>query len=113
MNNRERWEYYESGELQRGVAVKLIDWVGYWTNAGLDSITSEVKKHQMRQVIYDVLHDISMPIKIVSTIAMSYPAIKDAVLPTDQNISQTVDDILTNRLDWVTNILQSDYEENE
>ena len=113
MTNQERWNYYDSGILQREVAVKLIDWAGYWTNAGLDGITDNVKKYQMRRMINDILNDMSIPIKTISTIAMSYPSIKDAVVPTESDIPTVVDDILSFRLDWVTNIFPIDYAEED
>ena len=49
MTNQERWEYYESGALQRIVAVQLLDWAGYWTTAGLDPIEDDLQREQTRQ----------------------------------------------------------------
>ena len=109
MTNEERWNYYESGILQRIVAVKLFDWVGYWTNSGIDGIQNQIQKYQMRHLIDDILNDMSLPIKRISTIIMSYPSIKDAVIPTESDISAAVDDVLSFRLSWITNIFDSDY----
>ena len=111
MTNEERWNYYESGVLQRAVAVKLIDWAGYWTNAGLDSIQSPLQKRQMRFCINQILTDLAYIIKIVSTIALSYPAIKDATIPTESQISTVVDDIMSFRIGWVADMFESDVEE--
>ena len=108
----ERWAYFESGELQRKVAIDLIDWAGYWTNTGIDGIESEVQRRQMRFCINQILTDLSYIIRIVATIAMSYPAIKDAVeAPSEADIAATVNDIMSFRIAWVADILPSDIKE--
>lgn len=104
MNNEQRWIYYESGALQRAVAVDLLDWAGYWTTPGVPEITDPVQKAQTRWAVEEILTDLSHMIKAVSAIAITYPAIKDAVEPTEADIAAAVTDIMSFRLAWVTNI---------
>ena len=115
MNSNERWAYYDSGELQRTVAIDLIDWAGYWTNAGLDGFNNDpIKKRQMRFCVNQILTDLAYIIKIVSTIAMSYPAIKDANAatgPSEADIASVVNDIMSYRLAFVSDIFPSEAEE--
>ena len=113
MTNQERWQYYESGQLQRSVAVQLLDWAGYWTTAGLDAITDPLQKEQTRQTIRMILTELSYVIKIVSSLAISDNAIKEAQpeLITESTIATVVTSILTYKLQWITNISELPEEE--
>ena len=106
MTNQDRWTYYESGELQRGVAIELLDWAGYWSTTGIDGIVDPLQKEQMRWAINMILKDLSFMIKVVSNLAMSESVIKDAVHPTEANISTAVTSIMTYKLAWITNIYE-------
>ena len=104
MTNEQRFNYFESGKLQRAVEMELLDWVGYWTTMGLDSITDPLLKAQMEQMILLILRSMPEYIKQVSRLAISYPEIKDAVEPTEANVKSAVTNILTFKLSWLTGI---------
>lgn len=106
MTNQERWNYYQSGELQRMTAVELLDWAGYWTNAGLDSITDPLKKEQTKYAIDLILKDLSGTLKVVSALAISDSTIKDcpAGTVTEQIVSTVVTVIMSTKLAWITGI---------
>ena len=104
MTNQERFEYFESGKLQRAVEIELLDWAGYWTTAGLDEITDPLQKTQTEQMILLILRLLPEYIKQVSRLAISYPEIKDAVEPTEANVKSAVTNILTFKLSWLTGI---------
>lgn len=105
MTKEERRTYYDSGTFQRSVGMELLDWAGYWTSAGmLDAITDPIQKKQMMWAIQVILTDLSYATKIVSALAMSYSDIKNAVVPTELNIQSVVTNIMTYKLEWITNI---------
>ena len=106
MTNQERWTYYQSGEMQRVVAIELLDWVGYWTTATLDSITDPLLKEQTKQAIDLILRDLSGTLKVVSALAISDDTIKQcaAGMVTDSIIQNVVNRIMTNKLAWVTGV---------
>lgn len=106
MNNKERWEYYESGELQRIVAVQLLDWAGYWTTAGLDSIEDDLQKEQSRQAIKMILEDLSYAVKVVTAMLISDPVIKNGIpgYISENDIYTAVVSIMASRLEWLTGI---------
>lgn len=108
MTNQERWQYYESGTLQRAVAVELLDWAGYWSNTGVSGITNPITKMQTRAAVNMILTNLSNVIKIVSAIAITYSEIKDAVIPTEANIHSVVTNIMSFRLEWITNIYEEE-----
>ena len=106
MTNQERWQYYESGQLQRSVAVQLLDWAGYWTTAGLDEITDPLQKEQTKLTIRMILTNLSYVIKIVTNLAISDDTIKEAEINsiTESMIRTVIVSILASKLEWVTNI---------
>lgn len=108
MTNQERWNYFDSGVMNANIAIELLDWAGYWTNMGLGTITDATKRQQMRWAINEIFADLGYMVKIVAGIAISYSEIKDAVEPTEQNIKNVVTDIMSFRLDWVTNIFSEE-----
>ena len=108
MTNQERWNYYESGELQRVTAVELLDWAGYWTTAGLSGITDALQREQTRQAINLILTDLSYAIKVVAALAISDEAVKgcDAGLVPEALIHTVVVSIMAHKLEWLTGMQQ-------
>lgn len=106
MNNKERYEYFNSGELQRATAIELLDWAGYWATTGLDEITDSLQKEQTRQAIRMILTNLGSTNKIVSHLAISYDDLKnvEANHITDTIIRTIVTNIMTFKLEWVTGI---------
>ena len=106
MTNSERWEYYESGALQRIVAVQLLDWAGYWTTAGLDPIEDDLQREQTRQAIKMILEDLSYAVKVVTAMLISDPVIKNGIpgyIP-ESEIYTAVVSIMASRLVWLTGV---------
>ena len=105
MTNQERFEYFESGKLQRAVEVELLDWAGYWTTEGLDEITDPLQKAQTEQMIRLILRSLPEYIKQVSRLAISDSAIKTAESdPAESVIHTVVVGILATKLAWLTGI---------
>lgn len=106
MTNQERWQYFESGELQRVTAVELLDWAGYWTTEGLDEITDPLQKEQTRQAIRLILTELSRTIKIVASLAISDDAIKacDPDNVPESVIHTVIVSIMARKLEWLTGI---------
>lgn len=106
MNNRERYDYFNSGDLQRKTAIELLDWAGYWTTAGLDEITDPLQREQTRQAIRMILTNLSGTNKIVSHLAISYDAIKEAEVGhvTDAMVRGIVTNIMAFKLEWITGL---------
>lgn len=106
MTNAERWIYYESGDLQRKVAVDLLDWAGYWATQGTESITDPLQRAQTNSAITLILNDLSYSIKVVSALAISDDAIKSC--PADNVPESTVHtvtvSIMASKLAWITGI---------
>ena len=106
MTNHERAMYFESGQLQEGVQVELLDWCGYWTTAGLDEITDPLQKAQTAEAIRLILNDLPYMDKVVSELAISDSAIKEATPDgvTEAMIKVAVTSIMANKLAWITGI---------
>jgi len=107
MNNNERYEYFNSGQLQRSVQMELLDWAGYWTTAGLDEITDPLQRQQTRVAINMILIDQGggMVAK-VSRLAISADVFKtkSASAVTDEDIRAVVVSIMANKLEWLTGV---------
>ena len=108
MTNHERYTYFESGALQEAVEIELLDWAGYWTTAGLDSITDPLQRAQTAEAIRLILNDLGYMDKVVSELAISDDAIKAAAPDgvTESMIYAAVTSILANKLSWITGITE-------
>ena len=107
MNNQERFEYFESGKLQRAVEIELLDWVGYWTTAGTGSIEDPLQREQTNHMILEILQALPEQISMVSRLAISYDEIKVATGdPSEATIRGIVTNILTFKLAWLTGITE-------
>ena len=106
MNNQERYEYFNSGILQRATAIELLDWANYWTTTGIDGITDPLLRLQTKTAIRMILTDLGRINKFVAHMAISYPDIKDAVEPTELNIHNVVTNIMSFKLAWITGITE-------
>lgn len=108
MTNSERYTYFESGALQEAVEIELLDWAGYWTTAGLDSITDPLQKAQTAEAIRLILNDLQYMVKVVTELAISDSAIKSASPDgvTEAMIYSAVTAILANKLAWITGITE-------
>ena len=113
MNNRQRYEYFESGQLQRSTQMELLDWAGYWTTQGLDEITDPTQKEQTRAAINLILSELPTMVKKVSRMAISDDAIKAAEpgAVTEEMIHTIIVAIMARRLEWLTGIRASESEE--
>ena len=106
MTNEERFEYFESGKLQRSVQIELLDWAGYWAAAYPGNIEDPVLLAQTKAAINLIFSDLAGMIRKVSRLAISDARIKDAMPEgiTDTDIKAVVTSIMTNRLAWLTGI---------
>ena len=104
MTKRERYDYYNSGELQPVVQICLIDWLNYWsaTNAPLPS--DPTLKAHTEAAVELLLTDLDGMTRKVSELAMGMDVIKDADEPTEANIEYAVTLIMSTRLRWLTGI---------
>lgn len=108
MNNRERYEYFESGKLQRAVQIELLDWAGYWAEFWPDGLDDELLKLQTKEAVSRILSDLATMTKKVSRLAISADAIKSADPDgvTDAIIHTVVVQIMARRLAWLTGITE-------
>ncbi len=107
MTNQERFEYFESGKLQRAVEIELLDWAGYWTTAGTSGIGDPLQRVQTDAMILLILRSLSECIKQVSALAISHDEIKTAAGdPSETVIRGIVTNILTFKLSWLTGITE-------
>ena len=106
MTNGERYAYFEGGKLQEAVEMELLDWAGYWTTAGLDSITDPLQKAQTAEAIRLILNDLGYMVKVTAELAISDDAIKSAEPDgvTEAMIYGAVTAIMANKLAWITGI---------
>ena len=107
MTNQERFEYFESGKLQRAIEMELLDWAGYWTTAGTSTIEDPLQREQTDQMILLILRDLAECIKQVSCLAISYDEIKSSTGdPSEATIRGVVTNIMTFKLSWLTGITE-------
>ena len=106
MTTQERWELYENGEFRQTVAIKLLDWAGYWTTAGLDGIESTLQKKQTERAIDMIIHDLGYVIGTVVSLIISDPAIKEANVITEEMINNAVVSVMAYKLPWITGITE-------
>lgn len=105
MTNLERYQYYKSGQLQPLVQIALIDWMTYWTTAGLDDITDPTLKEQTVAAINLLIEDPDGITEKVCEFVIGEDAIKSAEeTPTEAQIKTAVDAIMANKLRWITNM---------
>ena len=106
MTTQERWALYENGEFRQTIAVKLLDWAGYWTTAGIDGITEPLLKAQTKRAVEMVVQDLSYVIGIVTSLAISDSAIASIEVEevTEAIIASVITTIMTYKLAWVTGI---------
>lgn len=106
MTKNERFDYLNSGKPQRITQVCLLDWAGYWTTAGLDSITDALQKAQTKQAIYLILSDLNtMTAKTTRLVAAdSTIAAAEPGAITEEMINTAVVAIMAGRLAWLTGI---------
>lgn len=105
MTNQERYQYYNSGQLQPMVQIELIDWLAYWTSIGTDIITDPLLKEQTNEAIKNLLYDLNGMTNKVSMMAIGEAVIKDApLLPTEENVKTAVTTIMSTRLRWLTGV---------
>ena len=108
MTNQDRFIYYNSGELQPMVQIELLDWMAYWTTAGVDGIQDALLRAQTAEAIRSIMSDLNGMTNKVSMLAMGEAVIKDALHPTEANIKTAVTSIMTNKLRWLTGISDSE-----
>ena len=106
MNNEQRYQYFESGKLQRAIQVELLDWAGYWAEALPGEITDPLLLKQTKEAVNLILVDLGGVIRKVSRLAISYEVFKTAVPEgiTDNDIRQVVVNIMATKLKWITGI---------
>lgn len=106
MTNEQRYQYFESGKLQRAVQIELLDWAGYWADALPGEITDPLLLVQTKAAVNLILTDLSNMIRKVSRLAISYEVFKTAVPEgiTDNDIRLVVVNIMATKLKWLTGI---------
>ena len=104
MTKRERYEYYNSGELQPVVQICLLDWLNYWSASNAPIPSDPTEAAQIKAAVELLLTDLEGMTRKVSELAMGEDVIKDAVEPTEANIEYAVTLIMSTRLRWLTGI---------
>ena len=105
MTNLERYQYFKSGQLHPLVQIALIDWMTYWTTAGLDDITDPVLNAQTVAAINLLIEDPDSITEKVAEFVIGEEVIKTAEeIPTESQIKTAVDSIMANKLRWITNM---------
>lgn len=106
MTKNERFDYLNSGKPQRITQVCLLDWAGYWTTAGLDSITDALQKEQTKQAIYLILSDLNTMTAKTARLVVADETIAAAEpgAVTEEMINTAVVSIMTGKLAWLTGI---------
>lgn len=106
MTNEQRYEYFESGKLQKAVEIELLDWAGYWAAYFPGEITDPLQQRQTKKAIELILGDLGQMIRKVSRLAISDDRIKSAAPEgiTDADIRTVVVSIMASKLAWLTGI---------
>lgn len=108
MNNEQRYQYFESGKLQRATEIELLDWAGYWSQPGVidAEISDPLQKAQTKSAVNLILTDLSMMIRKVSRLAISDDLFKTAVPEgiTEADIKTVITAIMATKLSWLTGI---------
>ena len=109
MTSEERWAYFNTGVLQSMTAIELLDWAGYWTMEGVDSIENALLKQQTKIAIDRILTDLGYMNKVVSNLAISYEEIQNApstAAITQSMIHSIVVNIMATRISWLTDLFE-------
>ena len=104
MTNKERWEFYESADFRQVVAIKLLDWAGYWATAGVDGIDNPLLKAQTKRAVNMVVTELGYVTGIVVSLAISDSSIVQAEEVSEEIIGSVVTSIMSYKLAWVTGI---------
>lgn len=108
MTTQDRWILYENGEFRQTIAIKLLDWAGYWMSAGIDSIENDLLRRQSERAIHMIIEDLSYCVKIVTSIVISDSEL--AATPpeevTDEQVKRIVDGVMANKIRWLTDIAE-------
>ena len=108
MNSKqERFDYYNSGELQSITQVCLLDWLNYWANADIESeITDPLLLAQTKAEINLLLSDLGTQTEQVSMLVFgdSRIAETDVAEITEALINTVVVSVMSNCLRWLTGI---------
>ena len=109
MTDNERWELYKSADFHQMVSVKLLDWAGYWANAGVDEIEDGLLREQTRRAINVVINDLDATTDIVKSLAISADAIKEVSADslTPEIVDAVIVSIMARELEFVTGVIQS------
>ena len=104
MTKRERYEYYNSGELQPVVQICLLDWLNYWSAPNAPLPSDPTLRAQTEAAVELLLTDLEAMTRKVSELAIGEDVIKDADEPTEAEIDYAVTLIMSTRLRWLTGI---------
>ena len=101
MNYSERNEILRSEEFVGRCRVALCDWAAYWAVNGTGSIEDEELRHKTDQFLVFFLENPEAYVRKVAHLAISEPAVKDAVEITDANVKTAVDRILSSAIGYL------------
>lgn len=91
----------KSDEFIAQVRVALCDWVEYWAVTGTASITDETLREQTDAFINVFLFEPEKYVQKLAYLAISEPAVKDAIEVTDINVKTAVDQLMSRALPYL------------
>ncbi len=83
------------------VRIAVCDWVNYWAINGTAEIEDETLRELTDGFIRVFLIDPDQYVQKMAYLAISEPAVKDAVEVTDANVTTAVNHILANALAYI------------
>jgi hypothetical protein len=83
------------------VRISFYDWLEYWSVTGTSSITDPDKREQTDLLIKMALDRPDNYVNKLAVLAISEPAVKDAVEVTDANVNTAVVNLLAHALPYL------------
>ena len=101
MTLNERNDILKDSNYMGKVRIAFCDWLEYWATSGTDSIEDEQLREHTNLLINLALSNHEVYVYKLALLAISEPAIKDAVEVTDANVTLAVTNLLATALQYL------------
>lgn len=101
MTLNERNDILQSTEYIGKVRIAFCDWLEYWSVVGTSGIADETIRENTDMLIHLALSNPEAYVTKLAILAISEPAVRDAVEVTDANVSTAVTNLLTYALQYL------------
>lgn len=101
MTFSERNNLLYSGDYIGRVRIAFCDWLEYWAVTETSSIQDEELREMTETMIKESLSNLETYVTKLAALAISEPAVKDAVEVTDENVSTAVINLLASALPFL------------